>query len=63
MNTPPDDEGERLKAAEIEAAKRYYAALAKADLSEMNVAAGAWTRSRDALSEFLEALYPYHSSG
>lgn len=57
------DEGERLKAAEFDAKKRYDEAVDKRDQSEMREAAVAWTRARDALSEYLEALYPNPSSG
>ncbi len=63
MNTTPDDEGARLIAAELEAERRYYEAVTKSDLSEMRAAAAARTRAGDALGEFLEALYPYRSSG
>ena len=57
------DEGERLKAAELAAKKRYYAAVDRSDPAEMRVAAVAWTRAGDALSEYLESLYPYPSGG
>jgi hypothetical protein len=63
MTATPDAEGERLKAAELEAEKRYYKAVHKSDLSDMRAAAVAWRQAREALGEFLEALYPHSSRG
>ena len=46
-------EAERLRAAELKAQQRYYKVVEETDVSEMRVAADAWIRAGDALSDFL----------
>jgi hypothetical protein len=47
------DGAERLRAAELEARRRYYEAVEQSDLSATRAAADAWIRAGDELNEYL----------
>jgi hypothetical protein len=51
--TTSPDAVERLRAAELEARRRYYEAVEQSDLSATRAAADGWIRAGDALNEYL----------
>jgi hypothetical protein len=56
------DEVERLRAAVLEAQRRYYEAVEEPNLSATRDAAGDWIKAGDALAEFV-AMHPRRYSG